>query len=373
MKSETIILIPCYKRFPTVKTILENYSKMNYDLLVFTQEYTKAQCDQLKKICPKATFVNFDKPMGVGFIRKSMFMYLFEVIQDYYKYVLMHDNDIIADELDIKRLEACLDDVNYNMASIDVHGILKDSDLEYIVSDALTGIVLFKYEALKYVWQKTQTMNNCEDLELVYLLGNEGILFNQKYCETKMIKDKTTLNNWKDDQVKSIEILKEKYGKDALDVFDRSNGQKIVKFKKTGKSKTIIFEGLDKSGKSTLVEQICDKTNNKHWVTDRGPLSWMVYDEFFGRNVVDKASFLNFIKANPDDILIVYCYASDKVLTERYEKHNHELIDTKAHKQLFEKYVNELAQTNHVLSVDTSKTSIQGVTNKVLNFIKQHE
>jgi molybdopterin-guanine dinucleotide biosynthesis protein len=146
----------------------------------------------------------------------------------------------------------------------------------------------------------------------------------------------------------------------------------LKKYNEKGQFKIGIV-GEVKSGKSTLVENICRETNNRHWVTDRGPLSWMVYDEFFKRNVVNKASFLNFIKSNPDDILIVYCYASDKVLIERYAEHKHEIIDIKAHKQLFEKYVNELAMTNHVLSVDTSKTSIKAVTNKVLNFIRQHE
>jgi len=373
MKTDTIVLLPCYERFGTVKKILSIYVKSNYDVLAFTQAYTAAQIAQLKRICPTAIFVNYDKAMGIGYIRKSMFMYLFEVIKSSYDYVFMHDNDIIVNLADIDILKDYLKDSQYNIASIDVSNILADSTLHCTESDVLSGAMLMKYKSLKNVWSKTTIMNNCEDIELINLLGNIGILVNMKYLQTKLDMSKSTMSTWLSAQKTSLKYLSEKYGEDNLDVFDSSNDRKIIKFKTNKKSKLIIFEGVDKSGKSTTLTEINKATNYAHWLTDRGPISYLAYDEYFGRNIVNKTSMIEFIKRNADDILIIYFYASDKVLKQRYKKHNHEDVDIQGHKKIFEKYINDLSKTNKVCSIDTSKTSIREVTNKVLNFIQQNE
>ena len=46
----------------------------------------------------------------------------------------------------------------------------------------------------------------------------------------------------------------------------------------------VIFEGLDKTGKTTLEWELLKATNFKHIVIDRGPVGYMTFDRLFGRS-----------------------------------------------------------------------------------------
>ena len=52
---------------------------------------------------------------------------------------------------------------------------------------------------------------------------------------------------------------------------------------KSATPQIIIFEGIDKVGKSTLKALLDKKANFNHWVIDRGPLSHMAYNIAYGR------------------------------------------------------------------------------------------
>ena len=45
----------------------------------------------------------------------------------------------------------------------------------------------------------------------------------------------------------------------------------------------VIFEGLDKAGKTTLEWEFLKATNFKHVVIDRGPVGYMTFDKILGR------------------------------------------------------------------------------------------
>ena len=49
----------------------------------------------------------------------------------------------------------------------------------------------------------------------------------------------------------------------------------------------VIFEGLDKVGKTTLEWDLHRATNFKHVVIDRGPVGYMVFDKIFDRETED--------------------------------------------------------------------------------------
>ena len=45
----------------------------------------------------------------------------------------------------------------------------------------------------------------------------------------------------------------------------------------------IIFEGMDKTGKTSLINEFNKRTNFKHIVLDRGAISSYVYDAIYER------------------------------------------------------------------------------------------
>jgi len=72
------------------------------------------------------------------------------------------------------------------------------------------------------------------------------------------------------------------------------------------KQAVVIFEGMDKTGKTTLKEEFNKRTNFIHYVVDRGPISNIVYNNLFNRekNLNDFfKSFFVFIK-----MLIILLY-----------------------------------------------------------------
>lgn len=56
----------------------------------------------------------------------------------------------------------------------------------------------------------------------------------------------------------------------------------------------IIFEGADKTGKSTLIKRLNEATDYKHWVLDRGIISSIVYNDIYKRKM--KRCILNILK-----------------------------------------------------------------------------
>ena len=49
----------------------------------------------------------------------------------------------------------------------------------------------------------------------------------------------------------------------------------------------VVFEGLDKAGKTTLEWSFLKATNFKINVIDRGPIGYLVFDKIFGRTTKD--------------------------------------------------------------------------------------
>lgn len=137
------------------------------------------------------------------------------------------------------------------------------------------------------------------------------------------------------------------------------------------KNKIIIFEGCDKSGKSTLISSFNSLTQYNYWVLDRGFISSLVYDELFHRN--NKKYFEEILeKMNQEfDIRIIYCYASDEIIQERLtnscETLSPEISDIKRVKKLFEDNIIHYHLQN--IKIDTSE-SIENCLNKIIKFIE---
>lgn len=78
----------------------------------------------------------------------------------------------------------------------------------------------------------------------------------------------------------------------------------------------VIFDGMDKVGKTTLIHALDKATNYEHIIIDRGPTSYLVYDEIYNRPYA-----MDHVKTEMDlkntSHLSVYCYADDEDIEAR--------------------------------------------------------
>ena len=79
----------------------------------------------------------------------------------------------------------------------------------------------------------------------------------------------------------------------------------------------IIFEGLDKVGKTTLEWELLKATNFKHIVIDRGPVGYLVFDKIFERETkLGNQEFIHQARKimKSKDFMIVYCTANKDIV-----------------------------------------------------------
>lgn len=86
----------------------------------------------------------------------------------------------------------------------------------------------------------------------------------------------------------------------------------------------IIFEGMDKSGKTTLLNELNKQTNFEHIVLDRGVISSYVYNKIYGRAQRQKYDFfVDMIKDVPH--VIFFCIAGRMTIMQRLKDANETL------------------------------------------------
>lgn len=121
----------------------------------------------------------------------------------------------------------------------------------------------------------------------------------------------------------------------------------------------VIFEGLDKAGKTTLEWEFMKATNFKHVVIDRGPVGYMVFDELFNRST--KFGQHNFIhqarKAlKSGDFMVVYCKVTPEVAAERLAEHNEKCpYDYEKAQKLYDRQVKRYYREDYTLEFDTDR------------------
>lgn len=88
----------------------------------------------------------------------------------------------------------------------------------------------------------------------------------------------------------------------------------------------IFFEGVDKTGKSTLVQKVLKATNYKHVVFDRGIISQIVYDKCFNRTPDESIkNAIEYLKKS--NAFVLLCEADTKTIEKRLKEHNEILPD----------------------------------------------
>lgn len=131
----------------------------------------------------------------------------------------------------------------------------------------------------------------------------------------------------------------------------------------------VFVEGIDKTGKDTLVRYINELTNYKHCVMTRGPLSAAVYAEKFEREFDD--SCLNILK----DSLIIYLTADTQDLDVRFKLTNEPEINKDEDKRLFDRvitfYTSKLCL--NTVRVNTSMYTPYEIALKIKKYLEEEE
>ena len=125
----------------------------------------------------------------------------------------------------------------------------------------------------------------------------------------------------------------------------------------------VIFEGLDKSGKTTLEYEFLKATNYKHIVIDRGPVGYMTFDDLFCRH--EFGSNLHFvmqateIMEDSEDFMVVYCVVDEETANARLKAHNETCPYNYAKAQkLYDDNIRMFYKPEKTLRLDTSNKTI---------------
>lgn len=140
----------------------------------------------------------------------------------------------------------------------------------------------------------------------------------------------------------------------------------------------VIFEGLDKSGKTTLEWEFLKATNFKYVVVDRGPAGYMVFDRLFERRTLKSdASFILDAKRmmEHDMAIIVYCKVSEDIAMKRLDEHGETCpYDYKFAQQLYDMNIRMLYDENKVVTIDTSSSigeCVERIVEKLQEVLKR--
>lgn len=124
----------------------------------------------------------------------------------------------------------------------------------------------------------------------------------------------------------------------------------------------VIFEGLDKAGKTTLEWEFLKATNFKHVVIDRGPVGYMTFDKILGRETkLGNQEFINQARkiCKNKDFMIVYCTCDANTALERIKAHNEECpYDYAKAQKLYRDNVRMYYKPEKTLELDTTNKSI---------------
>ncbi len=126
----------------------------------------------------------------------------------------------------------------------------------------------------------------------------------------------------------------------------------------------IEVEGIDKSGKNSLIPYVNQLSNYKYVIHDRGLLSMMVYSEKYHRNYeyeIDYKPIIIYLTVDEDDWNI-RCKLANEPKTNYHED-----------VELFEKYKNLLKQEGlTILEYNTSKMTMFQIAQDVINKLERN-
>ena len=136
--------------------------------------------------------------------------------------------------------------------------------------------------------------------------------------------------------------------------------------------KLIIFEGIDKTGKTTLFKAYRKATKWQPLCWDRGPGSNIVYNRVYDRE--DKSKQLYKAEQFLEDnfiVYLVYCYTRVDLTERRIEKAGEPLLVRQTYesaKYIYEYNYLEKTPFTRIIRLDTGKNTVEECLGALLAF-----
>lgn len=134
----------------------------------------------------------------------------------------------------------------------------------------------------------------------------------------------------------------------------------------------IFIEGQDRSGKTSLIRPIFQKTGMIHNVIDRGPLSNLVYSTMYDRDV-DLNAYVDLL--NNDRIVTFYLDTSISAIVKRTEESqdfNVPIKDISKHKESWLNEVSKIKNFKNVFIIDNSDITIEKTIDLIVEKINDY-
>lgn len=137
----------------------------------------------------------------------------------------------------------------------------------------------------------------------------------------------------------------------------------------------IIFEGVDKTGKTTIRDRFNKKTNFGYVALDRLTTSSKIYNEFFERDRLDYYKTIEDAMIKAFNVLVVLCECDTEIILERLRNANEELPEQLRNidevKKAFRREV-ERSFINYVV-IDTTNKEIDECVDSIITRVMEME
>lgn len=137
----------------------------------------------------------------------------------------------------------------------------------------------------------------------------------------------------------------------------------------------VIFEGLDKAGKTTLEWEFLKATNFKHMVIDRGPVGYLTFDKIFGRSTkLGDENFIHYARkiTKSNDFIVVYCTVDKNVAEKRLEAHNETCpYDYEKAQKLYRDNVHRYYKDDKVIEIDTTFLTVERCVEVIIQKLQE--
>lgn len=135
-------------------------------------------------------------------------------------------------------------------------------------------------------------------------------------------------------------------------------------------NKLIIFEGIDRSGKSSLRIELLKKIKNIITI-DRLTPSNYVYSMFYKRE--EDRDYLAYLEAVLSTRgIVVYCYCNYETYLKRCSDTKHEILseeDFNTQRMQYEFYFSHITLYNHIIKFDTSDMPVNRILDILIPYI----
>jgi len=140
----------------------------------------------------------------------------------------------------------------------------------------------------------------------------------------------------------------------------------------------LIFEGIDRVGKTTTRKLVEKERNVKDTGIDRFIGSSIVYGKIYKRyskKEFEKLYNDEYLFSTTFDTILIFLYSSVDITIKRIEESGHEKIDKKLLTETLKEFNNyyEKSSFKNKIKIDTGKYSQKEVVEKILNYLKKIE